>query len=75
MDIYAVLLTIPKIKAGHFIYCHAVPHDSLQALAEEHFKDCLSNVFTLITISLSRFPALLIDRIGVIIISIVINCN
>lgn len=74
-DTCAVLLTALTIKAGLFIYCRAVPDNSVKALAEDHFNDCLSNVVTLATIFLARFFAWWIDPIGAIIISFLIIRN
>lgn len=62
-----VLLTTLIMKATLYAYCHGVPQDSAQALAEDNFNDCLSNVVMLVTLFLACFLALLIGHLRAII--------
>lgn len=71
----AVLLSALGIKAALFAYCCVVDDDSVQALAEDHFNDCLSNTVSLVTILLANHLVWWVDPLGAIIISCLIIRN
>lgn len=71
----AILLSALAIKASLFAYCRFVDHDSVQALAEDHFNDCLSNSLSLVTILLADRLLWWVDPVGAIFISCLIIRN
>lgn len=70
-----VLLIALAIKGSLFTYCHTIDDDSVQALAEDHFNDCLSNSVSLITVVLADYLIWWVDPVGAIIISCLIIRN
>lgn len=70
-----VLLTALATKASLFAYCHTIDDDAVQALAEDHFNDCLSNSLGLLTIILANHLVWWVDPVGAIIISLWIIRN
>lgn len=71
----AILLSALAIKASLFAYCHTVDDGSVQALAEDHFNDCLSNTVSFTTVILANHLVWWVDPLGAIIISCLIIRN
>lgn len=70
-----ILLSALAIKGCLFMYCRTVHDDSVQALAEDHFNDTLSNLVSVTTMFLAIHFVWWVDPLGAIFISTLIIRN
>lgn len=70
-----ILFTALTIKAALFTYCRNIPDDSVQALAEDHYNDTLSNMVSLFTMFFAIHFFWWVDPAGAILISLLIIRN
>lgn len=70
-----VLLSALAIKGSLFAYCRNVSDDSVQALAEDHFNDTLSNFVSLSTMFFAIHFFWWVDPVGAILISLLVIRN
>ena len=62
-------------KGCLYIYCKTISHDGVQALAQDHFNDCLANSMSFITVLIAQHAVWWVDPVGGIIIACLILRN
>lgn len=65
----SILLSALCIKGVLYVYCSRVKHISVEALAEDHFNDCLSNSLSFCTVLIAQNVVWWVDPLGGIFIS------
>lgn len=70
-----ILLSALAIKFALFQYCKGVDDPSVQALAQDHFNDCLSNSVSFCTVLIAQNALWWVDPLGGIVISLLIIRN
>lgn len=71
----AVLLFALLTKASLYAYCHKIDHMSVQALAEDHFNDCLANSMSFVAVIIAQNVVWWLDPVCGIVISCLIIRN
>lgn len=71
----SILLFALAVKLGLYNYCVRIDHSSVQALAEDHFNDCISNSVSFCTVLLAQHFIWWVDPVGGICISCLIIRN
>lgn len=62
-------------KASLYVYCKTIPHDGVQALAQDHLNDCIANSMSFVTVLIAQHAVWWIDPMGGIIIACLIMKN